>query len=520
MSTKKHLIKSTTIISLSTVLSRILGFIRIMIIARFLGTGMLADAFFAGFGIPNMLRRLMGEGSLSAGLVPVFTESLEKNTKEDTNLLMSSFLWLVLITSILIAIIVIIFAPFLVRIIVPGFISSPEKLELTIKITRWLVPYLIFVGVSSCTIGMLHSYKHFFIPAISSAVFNLGFIISSLYLGIIFNQPLKGIIIGVLLGGFMQVLIQWPMLVNLGFKIKFVLWHQSIKRILKIIGPAIFALAVMEINIAITKIFASSESLAGKGAISILFYANRLLELPMGIFAVAISTAILPTLSSQFIEGDIEKVKLTIVNAFRYSLFIVIPATVGLIVLRVPIIRLLFERGAFGPNATHDTALALVFYSLGILGYVGVKIIIPVFYSLKDTFTPAKIALLILVISVLMDFILVRFMKFSGLALSISISNFIQFGLLIIFLKNKIGPLGLKKIFMPFIKVVMISFVMGTICYMLINFMEKNLVLNLINQIFEVGVCIAASVIIFVVLSYIFKLKEMEIISEIISKKR
>ena len=166
MSTKKHLIKSTTTISLSTGLSRILGFIRDMIIARFLGTGMLADVFFAGFGIPNMLRHLMGEGALSAGLIPVFTESLEKNTKEETNLLMSSFLWLILIASTLIAVLIVLFAPFLVKIIVPGFISSPEKLELTIKITRWLVPYLIFIGVSSCTIGMLHSYKHFFIPAI------------------------------------------------------------------------------------------------------------------------------------------------------------------------------------------------------------------------------------------------------------------------------------------------------------------------------------------------------------------
>lgn len=462
----------------------------------------------------------MGEGALSAGLVPVFTESLEKNTKEETNILMSSFFWMVLITSVLISVVVIIFAPVLVKITVPGFISSPEKLKLTVKITRWLAPYLIFIAVSSCMIGMLHSYKHFFIPAISSAIFNLGIIISSLFFGILFGQPLKGIITGVLLGGFMQVFVQWPMLSHFGFKIKFALWHPSVKRILKMVGPAIFALAIMEINIAITKIFASSATLAGEGAISILYYANRLIQLPMGIFTVAISTAILPTLSSQFIEGDIEKVKLTILYAFRFSLFIVIPATIGLIVLRVPIIRLLFERGAFGPAATHDTALALLFYSLGILGYAGVKIIIPVFYSLEDTFTPAKIALLILVISVFLDFIFVKLMKFSGLALSISVSNFIQLGFLIFFLKKKIGPLGLKRIFAPFIKVLMISLVMGAVCEMLVNFMEKSIVLNLMNQVFEVGICIAAGVVIFFTLSYIFKLKEMDIISEIISKKR
>lgn len=501
-------------------MSRIFGFIRDMVIAKFLGTGMLADVFLASFGIPNMMRHLMGEGVLSAGLVPVFTESIEKNTREETNLLMSSFLWIVLIFSILVTVIFIIFTPFLVRMILPGFISSPEKMELTIKITRWLIPYLIFIGVSSCMIGMLHSYKYFFVPAISPAVFNFGIVISSLFFGILFDQPLKGIVAGVLIGGFMQIMIQWPMLVHIGFKMKFVFWHPAIKRILKMIGPAIFALAVTEINITITRIFASSGQLAGEGAISILYYANRLIQLPMGIFTIAISTAILPTLSSQFIEGDIEKAKLTILYAFRFSLFIVIPATVGLIVLRVPIIRLLFERGAFGPGATHDTAMALLFYSLGILGYVGVKIIIPVFYSLEDTFTPAKIALLILVISVFLDFILVRLMRFSGLALSISVSNFIQLGFLIFFLKNKIGPLGLKKMVMPFIKVVMISFFMGAACYLLINFIEKFIVLNLINQIFEVGFCIAAGIIIFFGLCYIFKLKEMEIIGEIISRKR
>ncbi|MEW6088253.1 MAG: murein biosynthesis integral membrane protein MurJ [bacterium] len=519
MSTKKHLIKSTTIISLSTILSRIFGFIRDMIIAKFLGTGLVADAFLASFSIPNMLRHLMGEGVLSAGLVPVFTESIEKKGKQDTNALMNSVFWMILLVSIFITLAVVFFTPFLVKLVVPGFISSPEKLNLTIKTTRFLMPYLIFIGLSSWIIGILHSYKHFFIPAISSAVFNFGIIISSLFLGIFFHRPLEGIVAGVVLGGIMQVLVQWPLLFRSGFEIQFIFWHPSIKRIIKMVGPAVFALAVTEINIAVTRIFASSASLAGEGAISILYYASRLIQLPMGIFTAAISTAILPTLSSQFIEGDIEKVKLTVFYAFRFALFIVIPAATGLIVLRVPIIRLLFERGAFGPAATQQTASALLFYSAGILGYAGVKIITPVFYSLGDTFTPAKIALTMLGTSVLLDFILVRMMKFPGLALSVSISNFIQLALLIIFLKKKIGAMGFKNILLPLSKVIIISSIMGISCFWLFNFIEKFIVLDLASQIFEVGICISSGAIIFLFLSYIFKLKEMEILKEIIGKR-
>ncbi len=464
MNDNEYVARAAGTVGGATFISRILGFARDMIIANLFGTKMAADAFFVAFRIPNLLRRLLGEGALTAAVVPVFTEYLTTKEKDETwklaNILLNTFLLVLFVTVIL----GIILSPAVVRVIAPGFHASAEKFELTVKLTQFIFPYLLFVGMAALTMGMLNSLRVFFIPAVGPVFLNISIILSALLLSPHLEEPVFALAAGVVVGGLLQFIIQVPALIKKGFRYKATLnfHHPGLIKIGKLMFPALVGLAVMEINIFVDTLLAS---LLPEGSISYLYYGNRLVQFPQGIFAVALGVAILPTLSQQAAKNQMQDLKNTLSFGIRLVLFITIPATVGLIVLKESIINLLFERGEFTHQSTIATAHALFYYAVGLCAYSGVKVIVPAFYSLKDTATPARIAVYAMITNIFLNLLLMGPLRHGGLALATSLSSLLNVTLLIFILRKRIGGIKGRTILVSTIKLTVASIMMGFVIY-------------------------------------------------------
>jgi len=466
---KRAIIKSTGIISMATCLSRVLGFIRDIVIAQLFGTGMFAQAFVVAFRIPNMLRDLAGEGATNAAFVPVLTEY--KMTKSDAEYWhLARVLLNVLIVSLsVITILGIIASPLIVRLIAPGFIKEPDKLEITIMLNRVIFPYILLIGLSAYSMGVLNSLRHFTTPAFGSSLMNISMILSALFfcprIGVM------GLAIGALIGGAMQLGLQLPVLYKKGLRIKkdFVLFHPEARRILFLLLPRLMGTAVYELNIFIDTMLGSLSWIVGMGGVAALYYSNRLLQLPLAIFGIALAQVTLPTMSAYSAKKDMEGVKRTLSFSLRVIFLIVIPAAAGLIVLGRPIIKILLERGAFDSYSTSITYSALLFYSFGLFAYAGVKILVNGFYAINDTLTPVKTAAKALAINTVLNLILMWPLKIGGLALATSIAGTFNFFFLLSLLQKKIGALDMEAIRDTFIRVLLASLVMGLAGYALLR---------------------------------------------------
>jgi putative peptidoglycan lipid II flippase len=443
-SEKGKITRAAGVIGGYTLLSRILGFARDVIIAALFGAGMASDAFFVAFRIPNTFRRLFAEGSLTISFIPVFTETYKRKSKGEAFQIASTAMSVLVVTLVCLTIGGILFAPLIIRLITPGFVLSQEKFQLTVLLTRIMFPYIFFISLVALFMGILNSLGHFGAPAFAPSLFNLSMITSALLLSTHLERPVIGLAVGVLAGGCLQLFLQIPFLLRRGFffRFRFDLGHPAIRRMVTMLLPAIFGSAVYQINLFVTQIFAS---LLQEGSVSYLWYADRLVQFPLGVFAIAISTAVLPAMSRQSADRNMEGLKESLSYAFRLVSFIMLPATAGLIVLREPIISVLFQRGSFDHMATVQTARALFFYSVGLWAIACARIVAPTFYSLKDTVTPVKAAIVSLVVNIFLSMVLMIPLKHGGLALSISISSGLNLILLLYFLRKKIGGLGLLK---------------------------------------------------------------------------
>ena len=443
-----------------TLISRILGFARDTIIAMAFGSSMAADAFFVAFRIPNMQRRLLGEGAVSAAFIPIFSETLNQKGEKEAWVLAGNLLniFLILLTSS--SLLLILLAPWVVMAFAPGFIKYPEKLELTISLTQWMAPYLIFIGVGSLLMGILNTFKVFAIPAAAPALLNVSIILSTLFLAPQLEEPVMSLAYGVLAGGILQVLFQLPAVFRKGLRWspKVNLKHPDLIKIGKLTPPIVFGMAVYEINILVDTLLAS---LLEEGSISYLYYGNRLVQLPLGIFGVALGVAILPTFSAQAARGEFAKLTQTLAFGIRLILFITIPATIGLILLRYPMVNALWERGMFTETSTIGTANALLFYSIGLCAFAGIKVIAPAFYSLKDTKTPVKIGVYSLVLNVVLNLILIGPLGYGGLALATSLSAFFNVGMLIYLIRTRLGLMGGRRIAISVMKFSFSALLMG-----------------------------------------------------------
>ncbi len=449
MSSAKSITKSASIIGSATLLSRVLGFIRDVIIARFFGTGAIADSFFMAFSIPNLLRDLVGEGASDAAVVPVLTDELTKNGKEKFWSLAHTLFNMFLVVLFIISVLGVLFAPFIVRVIAFGFKASPEKFQQTIIFTRMLFPFIFFIGMAAFGTGILSSLKHFTVTSLGPAVLNV-FMIACTVIFYKYMGP-YALIMGVLFGGAFQFIIQIPVLIKKGFmpfKTK-AFYDPKINRILKLLGPRAIGACIYQVNFIISRIFASWETIVGVGAVSGLYYANRLFQFPLAIFAVSIAQASLPTMSEHVARQDMQKLKETLSFSLRNVFLITLPASCGLIFLRYPIVKIFFQRGKFDEYSTLITSQALLYYLIGLFAVSGIKILASCFYSMHDTRTPVKIAFFSLLINVFFSFVFMVPLKVAGLALASTIAVIFNFSMLMIFLKKKIGPLdtGLLKFF-------------------------------------------------------------------------
>ena len=464
----QSLIQSTSILSLGTLSSRILGFVRDVIVAKLLGTGFRADAFFVASKIPNLFRDLVGEGAMNAAVVPVLSEYKEKqDIKAFWEFTSALLAWALIILSV-ITILGIVAAPMIVRVIAPGFMADPEKLTLTISLTRFMFPYLIFIGLTAYSMGILFSFRFFAVSAFSPCLLNIAMIASALFYSRAMRDPVLGLAVGVLIGGILQLAAQWIPLTRMGVpcRIPKTLRHPGAMKIGKLLIPRMLGSGVYQLSILIDTFCASLSSIVGQGGISAIYYANRIIQAPMGIFGVAMASAVLPTLSGLFHRNEVDSLKRTIIFSLENIFFVMCPSTVILVLFSRPIIRIFFERGEFALYSTMITSSALSYYALGLLSFGGIKILVSAFYALQDTKTPAVVAAFCLAINAALNFILMFPLKVGGIALASAIAGTADFLILFYILDKRLG--GFKaELFRYFLKVFTAAVVSGVVIFWL-----------------------------------------------------
>lgn len=420
----------------TTLVSRVLGFVRDLITAFTLGAGLFADAFFVAFRIPNLLRSLFAEGSLTMAFIPAFSRVREEEGLERAQEMARSVLaWLVSILAVITAL-AMFFAPELTELIAPGFGRNPELLETTAALLRICFPFIIFIsGVGLC-MGILNALDHFFAPAFAPCLLNIGFITFGLAGWALGWNVAYCLAWGVLASGLGQWLFQQPYLARVGFswRGKWRWKDPAVLRMGRLMLPSVFGSAVYQINLLLGTLLASFLPV---GSISYLYYADRLVQFPVGVFGLAVSTAALPSLSRLCAQGRMDEFESVVRSAMRLSLFISLPAMAGLIALAGPLIGLLFGRGAFGPEAVHSTAAALVAYGVGLPAIALVRPLVGAFYALEDTRTPVLVATLCVAVNVLLGWTLMGAMAHVGLALAVSVASFVNVGLLSLLLRRR-----------------------------------------------------------------------------------
>jgi putative peptidoglycan lipid II flippase len=430
-------VKAAGVIGVATFSSRILGFIRDMVLARLFGATPAADAFFVAYRVPNLLRELFAEGSMSSAFIPVFTEYRTLKTKRDAWKLASAMFTTLLTIVTGITILGIVAAPGIVWLLAPGFHNDPAKLGMTTLLTRIMFPYLLFISLAALAMGILNSMRAFAVPAFSPVFFNVFIIGCAFFLSPMLVEPILGVAVGVVAGGSAQFAMQLPGLQRRGmlFGFKFEPGHPGVRRIGRLMLPSLLGLSVTQINITVSTILGSFFA----GGPTYLFYGMRLIQFPLGIFGVALATAILPTLSAQAARGALDELRTTLGFGLRMILFIILPAMLGLILLRTPIVHLFFEHGTFTAHDTAETALAVLCYSVGLWAFGGVRIIVAAFYSLQDTKTPAISAAIAVAANIVFSIVLMSHLGAAGLALATALAAMVNGGILVAVLNRRLG---------------------------------------------------------------------------------
>lgn len=457
------ILRASVLISGATLLSRILGFARDIVLARLFGAGMAADAFFVAYRIPNMLRELFAEGSMAAAFIPVFSEYLKKRAHQDAKDLANvAFTTLLLLLSV-VSFLGVLGAPLIVSVIAMGFADDPEKQVLTIQLTRMMFPYLIFIGLSALVMGILNSVRSFAAPAFAPVIFNLTIIFCAFLVAPQLSNPIYGIAIGVVLGGCAQFFIQLPHLrrANFSLSLRWDLSHPGVKRIGVLIIPTIFGLGITQANLLLNTILAS---FLAAGSVTFLFYGMRLIHFPLGLVGIALATAILPSLSTLTASDAHDELNKRIEFGLRHVFFLMIPATIGLIMLRIPLVHLFFEHGAFTAKATKETAIAVAFYAVGLWAFGAIRIVVSAFYAMQDTRTPVRVAMLALLCNIVLSLSLMGPLQHGGLALATSIATMLNVSILLIFLVRKIGHLNWSAIANSLLRTAGASLLVVIIC--------------------------------------------------------
>ncbi|MBU1738519.1 MAG: murein biosynthesis integral membrane protein MurJ [Proteobacteria bacterium] len=495
--------------------SRILGLVREQVFAFLFGAGFAYDAFVVAFRIPNLLRDLFGEGALSAAFVTVFSDYDTNRDKEQTMRLAGNVIIFFLILLSIITLLGIWQAENIVRLMVEAeFENVPGKVELTRLMTMIMFPFLILISMSSVCMGILNSRGYFFVPSLASSFFNMGSIVGGVGLALLMpaiGQPaIVGMALGTLIGGGLQLVGQFPSLRKAGFVFRpaLDLSDPGLRRILKLMVPAVAGLAALQLNIFINSFFASSLQ---EGSLSWLNYAFRLFMFPLGVFGVAISIAAHPVMARQAASGSMDALKESYVSTLTMGFSLTIPAAAGLIMLAEPVIRLIFQYGRFDPYSTTMTGEALAYYALGLAAYASVKVTAPVFYNINETRYPVLGSFLAVGVNVLVVLLAIDHLQHRALALSISCAMTVNFLFLFTILHCKLKGFSLSYLFQGFFKVVLATAVMVLWLYGMGGFMAGG---GVFRNLIEVVVQVGSGALVYGVALYFLKLPELRMMVE------
>ncbi|MCX8086185.1 MAG: murein biosynthesis integral membrane protein MurJ [Rhodocyclaceae bacterium] len=417
-----NLLKTLATVSSLTLLSRILGFVRDFVIARAFGAGLATDAFFVAFRLPNLLRRLFAEGAFSQAFVPLLAEYRNRRSAEETRALVDRVATALCLAVLLVTLLGVIGAPLLIFISAPGFAAEPEKFALTVTLTRIVFPYILFMALVALAAGILNTWSRFALPAATPVLLNLSFIGMALFAAPYFDPPVLALAWAVFLGGLLQLAIQLPALKKIGMLPRFDFAPQDpgVRRVLKLMAPAVLGVSVAQVSLLINTIFAS---FLVSGSVSWLYYADRLMEFPAGLLGAALGTILLPSLSKAHASERPEEFSALLDWGLRLTFLLTLPAALALAILAVPLLATLFQHGAFTAEDVLQTRQALVAYSIGLIGLILVKVLAPGFYAQQNIKTPVKIALVTLAATQLMNLAFIVPLKHAGLALSIGLAS-------------------------------------------------------------------------------------------------
>ncbi len=419
-----NLLKTLATVSSMTLLSRILGFVRDFVIARVFGAGVATDAFFVAFRLPNLLRRLFAEGAFSQAFVPILSEYHLRRGDVDTKHLVDRVATTLFLVVMLVTAVGMIATPAIIYLSAPGFAAEPDKFALTVQLTRITFPYILCMSLVAFSAGILNTWSRFALPAFTPVMLNLAMIAGTLLLAPYFEQQVMALAWAVFVGGVLQLAIQIPALARIGMLPRFDLaWRdEGVRRILKLMAPAVIGVSVSQISLVINTIFASFLE---HGSVSWLYYADRLMEFPAGLLGAALGTILLPSLSKTHANAQPAEFSALLDWGLRLTLLLTLPAALALAILATPLLSTLFQHGAFHASDVLRTREALVAYSVGLTGLILVKVLAPGFYARQDIRTPVKIALMTLAVTQLMNLVFVFWLKFAhaGLALSIGLAS-------------------------------------------------------------------------------------------------
>jgi putative peptidoglycan lipid II flippase len=474
-----------------TLLSRILGFVRDAVIARVFGAGLMTDAFFVAFKIPNLLRRLFAEGAFSQAFVPILAEYKNRRGESDTRALVDHVAAFLTLALVVVTAAGVLAAPVIVAVSAPGFAATPEKFALTVDLLRIVFPYILFIALTACAGGILNTWSRFAVPAFTPVLLNLSFIGFALLAAPWFDPPVTALAWAVFCGGVLQLAFQLPFLARIGMlpRLRLDFRDEGVQRVLKQMAPAVFGVSVGQVSLLINNIFASFLI---TGSITWLYFADRLMEFPAGLLGVALGTILLPSLARQHAEQSAQAYSDLLDWGLRLTLLLAVPAAVALALLAVPLIATLFHYGAFTATDVVNTRNAVIAYSIGLVGLIAVKVLAPGFYARQDIRTPVKIAVVTLVFTQLMNLLLIWELRHAGLALAISLGACLNAGLLLRGLRRQAIYMPLPGWGVFLLKLALAVYVMGAVLWLLSGDTTSWLVAGALERVGRLALLVAA----------------------------
>jgi len=509
--------KAAGILMLSTIFSRVVGYIRDIIIGAQYGQSSLTDAYLAAFSIPDFLYYLLVGGAVSSAFIPVFSSYIATDRKDEGWRVASTVVNIVIPLMLIGITIASVLAPYIVKyLLVPGF--TPENMALTVTMTRIMLVQAFFMSLNGICMGILNSYQRFLAPAIGSVMYNVTIIVFGVALAK--KLGIVGFSVGVAAGAIVQFLIQLSALRNIGLKYQLVLdWrHPGVRRIIYLMVPVLLGFSMNQLGLFVQQNISSSLA---QGALTAVRWAQRIMQLPIGLFAITIAMAVFPTLTGQVARREMDLFKSSFSLGLRTIFFITVPCSVGLALLGKPVIRLLYQQGNFTAENTAVTAYTLAFFCLGLFAYGGVQLMNRVFYALQNTWTPVTIGASAMALNIVLNFLLIDLLGTGGLALAYSLAGIVNLVVLLLLLRRYIGHIGGRLIISSFLKTLVFSLIMGFVAYG-VSWGLENFVIDVgtkSGQLIQVACSISAGILVFFYLTLRSDMEEMKMVIDILGRR-